>query len=703
MTEEAASFKEIVSGKNLYSEKEADELFASRLTFSDYMEKLYEDARPARTSFQRCYDMIKEGGMEKFSEFKEELIKYNFFSNLQPDGSFGPDAIFGLEKPLMKLVEFIKAAGLGYSLEKRMILLHGPVGSSKSTIAKLMKKGMEDYSYTNPIFSFEWTGLEDIEFEDGTRYNKEVECQMHEDPIKLLHPKRRLDVVKRINENNFEQKDKPMKYRLRPDWGLCIHCEDVYSKLMTHYKGKWDEVMKHIVVNRFFLSEAKRIGIASFQPKDEKNQDSTELTGNINYRELARIGDETDPRAFNLSGEFERANRGVIEFIEMLKLEVPFLYDSLTASQEKRIKPKNFALIPVDLIILGHTNHEEFVKLQNNEFMKAFRDRTERIDIPYNTKLTHEINIYNRDYNARTVAKHIAPFTKDIPSIFSILSRLVEPKESKSGTVNLMQKLQLYDGKRLPQYSEEVVRKLKAEGELLEEGMDGISPRFIQDALAYGAASEEDQKCVNPFIVLRKIRDRMGVHGNITSEEQLANLRKYLEMAEEEYTQKVREHVELAISFDEDELTELCNTYIKNVKAYRYKEKVQDKYTKRDKDPDEGFMRSIEEKIDVSANQKDEFRGQILEYIGSLAADNKTFDYRKDEQLKKAFTKYAFDSRKDKLKLDSVFTGNVDENERKKIEVVKGRLIKDYGYCEVCSTDVLNYVAGIIAKERMKK
>ena len=135
------------------------------------------------------------------------------------------------------------------------------------------------------------------------------------------------------------------------------------------------------------LCEADRIGIGTFQPKDEKNQDTTELTGDINYRKIAEYGSDSDPRAFNFDGEFNIANRGMIEFVEVLKLDVAFLYDLLGASQEHRIKPKKFAQTHIDEVIIGHTNEPEYRRLQNNEFMEALRDRTVKIDIPYITKL----------------------------------------------------------------------------------------------------------------------------------------------------------------------------------------------------------------------------------------------------------------------------------------------------------------------------
>jgi serine protein kinase len=161
--------------------------------------------------------------------------------------------------------------------------------------------------------------------------------------------------------------------------------------------------MKHIAVKRLVLSEQDRVGIGTFQPKDEKNQDSTELTGDINYRKIAEYGSDSDPRAFNFDGEFNVANRGIIEFIEVLKLDVAFLYDLLGASQEHKIKPKKFAQTEIDEVIIGHTNEAEYKKLLNNEFMEALRDRTIKIDIPYITRLSEEVRIYEKDFNKRKI------------------------------------------------------------------------------------------------------------------------------------------------------------------------------------------------------------------------------------------------------------------------------------------------------------
>ena len=156
-------------------------------------------------------------------------------------------------------------------------------------------------------------------------------------------------------------------------------------------------------------------------------QDSTELTGDINYRKIAEYGSDSDPRAFNFDGELNIANRGIVEFIEVLKLDVAFLYDLLGASQEHLIKPKKFAQTDIDEVIIGHTNEPEYKKLQSNEFMEALRDRTVKIDVPYVTRLSDEIHIYEKDYNSRRVrGKAIAPHTLEVAAMWAVLTRLEE-------------------------------------------------------------------------------------------------------------------------------------------------------------------------------------------------------------------------------------------------------------------------------------
>jgi serine protein kinase len=639
--------------------------------FEEYLEMVQKDPSISRTAYQRIYDMIISFGEVEYTRNRETLRHYNFF-----DDPFegGRDAVFGLDKPLMDLVQFFHSAARKYGTERRVLLLHGPVGTAKSTIVRLLKKGLEDYSHTDEgrLYTFHWVL-------DGGEI---MACPMHEDPLHLI--------PEGYREVALQKLDLAGKVEITGD--LCPACRHVYDDLLGQANGNWLEVVQNVRVTRLLLSEKSRVGIGTFQPKDEKNQDATELTGDINYRKIAVYGSDSDPRAFNFDGELNVANRGLVEFIEILKLDVAFLYDLLTASQEHKIKPKKFAHTDIDEVIIGHTNEAEYRRLLNNEYMEALRDRTIKIDVPYNTRLSDEVKIYDRDFNSRRVtSKHIAPHTLAVAALWAVLTRLEQPKHAG---LTLMQKLKLYDGKSLPGFTEDSVIELQAETK--NEGLTGISPRYVQDKLSNVLV--ETHACVNPFMLIREIEEGLRNHSLITKEEQRGYYRELLDLVRGEYDEVVKNEVQRAITSDKGAIMRLSANYIDSVKAYTQKQKVRNPYTGQDEQPDERLMRSIEEKIEIPESRKDDFRREIMNFIGALSLDGKPFTWESNDRLRKALEMKLFEDQRDTIKISSLVSNVLDDDTQKKIEVVKARMIDDMGYCEVCARDVLNYVASIFAR-----
>ncbi|MBI4544386.1 MAG: serine protein kinase [Gemmatimonadetes bacterium] len=667
-------------------------------SFPEYLSMVHARPAIARSAFQRLYAMIVTFGTRKYSEYKKEITHYHFFDD--PIGG-GKDAIFGLDVPLMRFIQVLKAAGMGYGPERRVLLLHGPVGSSKSTICRLLKKGIEYYSRTpdGALYTFSWVGEGlaalgvPAEMAEAARGTDEMPCPMHEEPLKLIPQEFRAAFLDEPN------RDMPDEGKIAVEGDFCPACRHLYNQLMLKYDGDWTRTIEHVRVRRLLVSEQDRVGIGTFQPKDEKNQDSTELTGDINYRKIAIYGSDSDPRAFNFDGEFNVANRGLIEFVEVLKLDVAFLYDLLGASQEHRIKPKKFAQTDVDEVIIAHTNEPEYRRLQNNEFMEALRDRTVKIDIPYITKLDEEIKVYERDFNNRRIkGKHMAPHTIEMASMWAVLTRLEEPKKLN---LTRLQKLKLYNGKTLPGFTEDNVKELRKEAE--REGMEGVSPRYIQDKLSNCLVAEVEETCVNPFMVLKELESGLKHHSLIVNAEQREKYRELLAVVREEYEDMVKNEVQRAISGDEEAMQRLCANYIDNVKAYTQREKVRNKYTGEYEEPDERLMRSIEEKIDIPESRKDDFRREIMNYIGALAVDGKKFRYDTNARLQKALELKLFEDQQDSIKLTSLVSSVLDREAQEKIDVVKSRLVHQHGYCEVCATDVLNFVASIFARGDVKE
>ncbi len=658
-------------------------------TFEEYLDVVRNNPRVTRTAYQRAYDMILKAGTEELVDNKKRIVHYTFFDDPQNNGR---DAVFGLEIPLMRLVSVFKSAAMGYGTEKRVILLHGPVGSSKSTIARLLKRGIEAYSRTadGALYTFEWTVPDELKHITGGE--SVFVSPMHEEPLRLIPQEWRAEAFKRLE---LKHGNDPV----RIDGELDPASRLIFKYLMEHYKGDWSRVVQHVRVKRLLLSEKDRVGIGTFQPKDEKNQDSTELTGDINYRKIAAFGSDSDPRAFNFDGEFNIANRGIIEFIEVLKLDVAFLYDLLGASQERKIKPKKFPQTDIDEVIIGHTNEAEYKKLLNNEFMEALRDRTIKVDIPYITKLKDEVKIYKKDFNAQKVrGKHIAPHTIEMAAMWAVLTRLEQPKKHD---LALLQKLKLYDGKSLPGYTQDNVKELRKESE--REGMDGISPRYVQDKISNALVSERSATSINPFMVLNELESGLKQHSLITNEEIRKRYRDILAVVKQEYEEIVKNEVQRAISADEDAIKRLSANYIDNVKAYTQKERVKNPYTGQDEDPDERLMRAIEEKIDIPESRKDDFRREIMNYIGALAVEGKQFQYNTNERLHRALEQKLFEDQKDSIKLTSLVSNVIDKETQEKIEVVKQRMIRNFGYNDESASDVLNYVASIFARGDVKR
>jgi serine protein kinase len=657
--------------------------------FDDYLTIVRQKPQVTRNAYQRLYDMIISYGTEEYIDNKKKLIRYNFFKDEQNGGT---NAIFGLDIPLMRLVHVLKAAAEGYGPEKRVILLHGPVGSSKSTIARLLKQGIEQYSRSpdGALYTFEWVGLAGTGL-TGINGSSEVDrfpSPMNEEPLRIVPPEWRPKAIEELGLSND-------KFKVRVEGDMDPASRFIFKALMQKYEGDWAKmVQKHVRCRRLVLSEKDRVGIGTFQPKDEKNQDSTELTGDINYRKIAEYGSDSDPRAFNFDGEFNIANRGVLEFIEILKLDVAFLYDLLGATQEHKIKPKKFAQTDIDEVIIGHTNEAEYKKLLNNEFMEALRDRTIKIDIPYITKLAEEIRIYEKDFNGQKIkGKHIAPHTLEVAAMWAALTRLEDPKKHN---LSLVQKMKLYDGKVLPGYTQDTVKELRKESK--REGMEGISPRYVQDKISNALVNESGEGTINPFMVLNELEKGLRHHSLITSEEMRKRFTEIIGMVKREYEEIVKNEVQRAISADEDAITKLAANYIDNIKAYTLKERVKNRYTGQDEDPDERLMRSIEEKIDIPENRKDDFRREIMNFIGALAVEGKKFEWNTNDRLRRALELKLFEDQKDSIKLKTLVSAVVDKDTQEKIDIIKARLIKNFGYNEVSATDVLNYVASIFAR-----
>ncbi|MEW6572374.1 MAG: PrkA family serine protein kinase [Bacillota bacterium] len=610
-------------------------------TFRDYLNLLRENPHICQLAHSRIYNMIRTAGVEEVNGQK----RYRFFAR----------EIFGLDRTLEKLVEeYFHPAARRLDVRKRILLLMGPVSGGKSTLVNMLKRGLEKYTRTGA----------------GAVYGIKG-CPMHEEPLHL---------IPRELREEFQR-----EYGVGIEGDLCPVCR---LRLEAEFGGRIEDVP----VQRILFSEEKRIGIGTFTPSDPKSQDIAELTGSIDFSTIIEYGSESDPRAYRFDGELNIANRGIMEFQEMLKCDERFLWNLLSLSQEGNFKAGRFALIYADELIIAHSNEAEYKAFVNNKKNEALLSRMIVMKIPYNLRVSDEIKIYDKligQSDLRDV--HIAPHALRVAAVFSVLSRL---KESRKQGMDTVKKMKLYDGEDVEGFKQKDVAELMAE--YPEEGMSGVDPRYVINRLC-SALIRTETRCIGALDVLRAIKDGLDQHPSITPEER-ERLLNYISVARREYDEIAKREVQKAFVYSfEESARVLFNNYLDNVEAYCSGVRVRDPLTDEELEPDERLMRSIEEQIGISDTAMKSFREEILIRLSSYARKGRRFEYTAHERLREAIERKLFADLKDVIKI-TTSTKTPDAEQLKRLSVVSERLISDYGYCPVCANELLKYVGSLLSR-----
>ena len=443
--------------------REEEERLKWEGTFAEYLEIVKERPIVAQSAHSRVYNMIKSAGITE----KDGKKIYHFFGK----------EIFGLEEAMERLVEeYFHPAAKRIDVRKRILLLMGPVSGGKSTIVTLLKRGLEEYTRTD----------------EGAVYAIKG-CPMHEDPLHLIPHHLRDDFYK--------------EYGIRIEGSLSPLNT---MRLETEYGGRIEDVM----VERIFFSEDKRVGIGTFSPSDPKSQDIADLTGSIDFSTIAEYGSESDPRAYRFDGELNKANRGIMEFQEMLKSDEKFLWHLLSLTQEGNFKAGRFALISADELIVAHTNEAEYRSFIANKKNEALHSRIIVMPIPYNLKVSAEEKIYEKMIKQSDMKDiHIAPHALRVAAIFSVLTRLKKPKRQG---IDIVKKMKLYDGESVEDRNQIDVEELKKE--YPDEGLSGIDPRYVINRIS-SAIIRKEVKSINALDVLRSLKEGLDQHPSITQED----------------------------------------------------------------------------------------------------------------------------------------------------------------------------------------
>jgi serine protein kinase len=619
-------------------------------TALDYLKLVKETPDIANFAPGRVYNMIINYGTEPVAAEEkirgyEDLVAYKFFNK----------KMFGTYQAIHDIMKFLKASARRTETGKRILIMVGPVSSGKSTIASMMKRGLE---------------------RDKTAKYAIKNCPIHEEPLHLIP----------VDVRPYWEKELGVKI----EGGLCPVC------LQEHGDKPWEDVP----VEKVLFSEQKRVGIGTFQPSDPKSQDISELIGRVNMSKMTRYG-ETDPRAYQFNGELQIANGGMIEYIEILKADVKFHYVLLTAAQEQVIKSPGFPQMYIDTLILSHTNQTEFDTFKADKKNEALHDRMYPVYVPWNVKVSDEIKIYQKmisESDFRNI--HISPGALKVAAQFAVMSRL----KVSSKISSLIEKMKIYDG----EISEEMkkqevdVKALRDEGRVQGEGMSGVSPRFIINAINVALGMKEDKKCVDAIDILRALRQNFDHQIGITDEEKTKYINLLLgekESVSYEYKQFARKEVNMSfLSAYDEQAQSLFENYMMNVAAYVGKEKVTDSITGETSDPDEKLMRSIEEPIGIPSPSKDEFRKTIFYHKASKLEKGQPFTFKDYGPLREGIEKKLINDLKNVVSL-TIADKTVNEDKAKRRRHTAIQNLINRGYCDECANRLLQFIGEILRKE----
>lgn len=613
-------------------------------TFLDYLEIVKQEPVVAELSHKRMYDLIMKDGFETLKPEKNQRIRKIYGNEVIKKYNFFKDDFFGIDKVIMKIVNYFYSAAMKGEEARQVLYLVGPVGAGKSSLVEALKKALET---SKAIYYLKG-------------------CPMHEEPLHLIPKHLR---------SSFE---KELGVAIEGD--LCPICK---HRLVNEYNGEYERFL--VETTTFSIRSRKGIGVVP--PVDPNNQDTSILTGSVDISKMD-IYSEDDPRIFSLNGAFNVGNRGMIEFIEVFKNDVEYLHTIITATQEKSIpSPGKGSMIYFDGIILAHSNESEWNRFKSDHTNEAILDRIVKVEVPYCMELNEEVKIYKKILNKSNFKAHIAPHTIETAAKFAILTRL-----KPSNKADPLTKLKIYNG-------EEIVEKgttkkidiveLKEEAGI-DEGMAGISTRFIIKAID-NALSVSEFDCINPLSIMESIIKSVK-ELDISEEERKKYLGFVQDTIRKEYNSILEKEVTKAfINSFREQAESLFNNYLDNAEAYVNKSKLKDKATGEELNPDEKFMRSIEEQIIISESSAKGFRSDVTSFMFYVVRKGGKIDYTSYEPLKEAIEKKLISSVKD---ISRIITRSrirdKDQDEKYNAMVIQ---MKEDGYCDHCCDVILKYAA----------
>jgi serine protein kinase len=639
------------------------------LSFEEYLKLMENDPRrQLRGTAGYAADMLDHFGREGrgFSIFKGRVI--------------------GLEHVQEQIYRILRAFA-NQGLNNRLILLHGPNGSAKSTLVSSLMDGMSDYSRTKEgaLYSFSWvfpidkvtrgslgirTGEQDRKSAGLSTYaylpDEEIACiipsELRDHPVLLIPTEERAKW--------FRKYDFALPERLAKG-GLSHRDQLIFQALLNSTQGDFSQVMKHIRVERFTLSRMYRAGLITVEPQMHVDAQIQQLTMN---RSLSQLPASLQGLSlFSVSGDLAEANRGMIDYNDLLKRPVESYKYLLTACETAKVNVGG-SIVHLDTVFIGSSNELQLDAFKEYPDFSSFKGRIELVKVPYLLRLSEEQQVYAPLLPSIAGDKPITPHTAWTIALWSILTRLKKPHHDHypdeiSEVVDKLtplEKLKLYENGDLPErLSAEERKHLKASiGKIEEEystvpyyeGRTGASARELKSVLI-DAAQNPQFKTLSPLAVLNELKKfvrRLTEYEFLRQDpvDQYHDHERFIDVVLNEYAHVVDREVRECLGlYDTRQWGEFMRKYIVHLSSLLKKEKIKNPITGAYEDPDQALLKEFELIVGApkEEEQRAQFRRNLITQIGAWALDhpNESMDYfRVFPEMKTKMEKHFYESQK---------------------------------------------------------
>jgi predicted Ser/Thr protein kinase len=716
------------------------------MSFSEYVALFAQDpVRQLRCSAQYVRDVFDHFGTREVRTPRGTMTRWQLFDVPFDDGR---DALKGQEEVQAAVYRLIS----NFAREgrtNRLILLHGPNGSAKSTLVACVMRAMEAYSALEEgaLYRFNWIfptqkltkggigfsgaggafeaggTLESFAYLEDDLIEAKIVDEMRDHPLLLIPRAQRRELIERKiagQKTAGAQGVRPAEYFLRGD--LSHRNRQILEALMNSYHGDLAKVLRHVQVERFFLSRRYRTGAATVEPQMSVDARARQLTMD---RSLASLPLALQSLTlYEVQGELVDGNRGVIEFADLLKRPLE-AYKYLLGTVEQGRVSLEVASLELDCVFLGSSNEGYLSAFKEVPEFQSFKGRMELVRVPYLLDYREEERIYQAQIVSAEVAthKHVAPHVAWVAALWAVLTRMKKPLTEKYpkaladivSRLSPLDKALLYGDETMPDgLTPDQARELAAGIESIAresdvypnyEGRLGASPREMK-LLLMNAAQSPKYQCLSPFAVFDELEELVrgvSVYDFLKQEPLPGGYhehRKFIFQVRDRLIDIIDDEVRRAMGLvDERRYIDQFERYVSFVSHWIKREKVHNPITGRDEEPDEASMNEVE-KILGTQNRRDEFRREVISRIGAWSLDHpgQRPDYerifpRPIAELRESF----FEQRKRQVKkiahdlLVYLTDGaaKMEPDAAADAERTLGVLKSRFNYCDFCARDAV--------------